>query len=183
MNKCEFCKIFLPRSEKEKHSANAVFSLSVYADFSVKGTVLLVVCHGEIDAKTVACNACLHALDLLVGVIDRSGHVGGGAVFVRLEKFVKSKDLVNKAFVCACVDLFEKIVIGKLGKFYENVCLLDQSFFKEDDMSVGKYLETEGKRLGGEIKVVDFVLYEKGEGLEKREDNFAEEIAKLTGNN
>ena len=79
--------------------------------------------------------------------------------------------------------ILEKIVIGKMGKFYENVCLLDQSFFKEDDMTVGKYLETEGKRLGGEIKVVDFVLYEKGEGLEKREDNFAEEIAKLTGNN
>ena len=79
--------------------------------------------------------------------------------------------------------ILEKIVIGKMGKFYESVCLLDQSFFKEDDMSVGKYLETEGKRLGGEIKVVDFVLYEKGEGLEKREDNFAEEIAKLTGNN
>ena len=79
--------------------------------------------------------------------------------------------------------ILEKIVIGKMGKFYENVCLLDQSFFKEDDMTVGKYLETEGKRLGGEIKVVDFVLYEKGEGLEKREDNFAEEIAKLTGQN
>ena len=79
--------------------------------------------------------------------------------------------------------ILEKIVIGKMGKFYESVCLLDQSFFKEDDMSVGKYLETEGKRLGGAIKVVDFVLYEKGEGLEKREDNFAEEIAKLTGNN
>ena len=79
--------------------------------------------------------------------------------------------------------ILEKIVIGKMGKFYESVCLLDQSFFKEDDMTVGKYLETEGKRLGGEIKVVDFVLYEKGEGLEKREDNFAEEIAKLTGQN
>ena len=79
--------------------------------------------------------------------------------------------------------ILEKIVIGKMGKFYENVCLLDQSFFKEDDMTVGKYLETEGKRLGGKINVVDFVLYEKGEGLEKREDNFAEEIAKLTGNN
>ena len=79
--------------------------------------------------------------------------------------------------------ILEKIVIGKMGKFYESVCLLDQSFFKEDDMSVGKYLETEGKRLGGKINVVDFVLYEKGEGLEKREDNFAEEIAKLTGNN
>ena len=79
--------------------------------------------------------------------------------------------------------ILEKIVIGKMGKFYESVCLLDQSFFKEDDMTVGKYLETEGKRLGGKINVVDFVLYEKGEGLEKREDNFAEEIAKLTGNN
>jgi elongation factor Ts len=48
-------------------------------------------------------------------------------------------------------------------------------------MSVGKYLEAEAKRLGGSIKVNSFVIFEKGEGIQKREENFAEEIAKLTG--
>ncbi len=80
-------------------------------------------------------------------------------------------------------NILEKIVLGKMGKFYESVCLLDQSYIKDDDLTVGKYIETASKELGITVKVVDFVLYEKGEGIEKREDNFAEEIAKLTGNN
>ena len=54
-------------------------------------------------------------------------------------------------------------------------------FVKEDKMTVGQYVAATAKELGGSIKIDSFVLYEKGEGLEKREDDFAEEIAKLTG--
>jgi len=73
-----------------------------------------------------------------------------------------------------------KIVEGKLGKlFYEKVCLLEQPYVKDDAMSVGKYLETAAKELGGAISVDSFYLYERGEGLEKKEDNFAEEIAQM----
>lgn len=76
-------------------------------------------------------------------------------------------------------NILEKMVIGKLGKFYEKNCLLEQSFIKDDKMSVGAYVNASAKELGGSIKVVGYNLYEKGEGLEKREDDFAAEIAKM----
>ena len=70
----------------------------------------------------------------------------------------------------------EGIVMGKLGKFYENNCLAEQAYVKDDSMSVAKYIASVNKG----IKLVSFVKYEKGEGLQKREDNLAEEVAKLT---
>ena len=77
-------------------------------------------------------------------------------------------------------NILEKMVIGKLGKFYENNCLLDMEYFKDDDMTVGKYVAATAKELGGDIKITGFHRFEKGEGIQKREENFAEEIAKLT---
>ncbi len=77
-------------------------------------------------------------------------------------------------------NILEKMVIGKLGKFYENNCLLDMEYFKDDDITVGKYVEKTAKELGGNIKVTGFFRFEKGEGIQKREEDFAAEIAKLT---
>ena len=77
--------------------------------------------------------------------------------------------------------ILEKMVMGRLGKFYERVCLVEQPYVKDDDLTVGKYVAATAKELGGSIKVDAFVLFEKGEGIAKREENFAEEIAKLTG--
>ena len=80
--------------------------------------------------------------------------------------------------------VIEKIVAGKLDKlFFERVCLLEQPYVKEDSIKVGKYVADTAKALGGDIKVTGFWLYERGEGLEKREDNFAEEIASLVNGN
>ena len=64
------------------------------------------------------------------------------------------------------------IINGRLNKFYEEVCLLDQGFVKENKMKVSKYVENNG------MKVLSFVRYEVGEGMEKREENFADEVAK-----
>ncbi len=75
--------------------------------------------------------------------------------------------------------VLEKIVEGKLGKFYENNCLLHQLYVKDDSMTVAKYVETTAKALGGSIKVTGYVRYDKGEGLEKREEDFAAEIQKM----
>ncbi len=71
----------------------------------------------------------------------------------------------------------EKIVMGKLGKYYKENCLVDQPFIKDGDLSVAKFVANTAKELGGDIKVVSFVRFEKGEGLQKREDNFADEVA------
>ena len=72
-----------------------------------------------------------------------------------------------------------KIVEGKVGKYYTENCLLEQSFVKDDKLSVQGYVDAEAKKLGGYIKVVDVVRYERGEGVEKKEENFADEIAKM----
>ena len=75
--------------------------------------------------------------------------------------------------------VLEKIVEGKLGKFYENNCLLEQAYVKDDSMSVSKYVASVAKELGGAIKVTGYVRYDKGEGLQKREEDFGAEIAKM----
>lgn len=72
-----------------------------------------------------------------------------------------------------------KIVEGKVGKYYSENCLLEQAFVKDDKLSVQGYVDAEAKKLGGSIKVVDVVRYERGEGVEKKEDNLADEIAKM----
>ena len=72
----------------------------------------------------------------------------------------------------------EKIVMGKLGKFYEENCLLQQAFVKENKISVEKHVAEVAKEVGGTIAVKGFYRFERGEGLEKKQENFAEEIAK-----
>lgn len=74
----------------------------------------------------------------------------------------------------------EKMILGKIGKFYDTNCLLEQEYVKEDKVKVSAYVASEANNLGADIKITSFLRYEKGEGIEKREDNFAEEIAKLT---
>ncbi|MBR2327213.1 MAG: elongation factor Ts [Clostridia bacterium] len=77
--------------------------------------------------------------------------------------------------------IIEKMVGGKLVKYYEGVCLTHQAYFLDPDgASVSKFLENESKKLGGKIAIKSYVRFERGEGLEKRNDNFAEEIAKMT---
>lgn len=75
--------------------------------------------------------------------------------------------------------IIQKMVTGKIGKFYERVCLVEQDYVKDDSMKVGKYVEACAKEFGGAIAIDSFYLYEKGEGLEKREDNFGDEIAAM----
>ena len=72
----------------------------------------------------------------------------------------------------------EKIVDGKLNKFYSENCLLQQDFVKDGDMTVEKYIASAAKALGGTVTFRDAVRFEKGEGIEKKQENFAEEIAK-----
>lgn len=76
-------------------------------------------------------------------------------------------------------NIAEKIVMGKIGKYYKENCLVDQPFVKDGNTTAGKYLEDAAKALGGTVQIVKFVRFEKGEGLQKREDNFADEVASM----
>ncbi len=77
-------------------------------------------------------------------------------------------------------NIIDKMIDGKIGKFYENNCLVEMEYFKDDDMKVSQYIAAAAKELGGNIAIKSFCRYDKGEGIQKREDNFAEEIEKLT---
>ena len=76
-------------------------------------------------------------------------------------------------------NVLQNIVKGRLGKFYENNCLLEQAYVKDDSMSVSKYVASVAKELGGSIKVTGYVRFDKGAGIEKREEDYGAEIAKM----
>ena len=71
----------------------------------------------------------------------------------------------------------EKVVMGKMNKFYQENCLLQQEFVKDGSMSVEKYMASAAKALGGTVKFVNAVRFEKGEGIEKKQEDFAAEVA------
>ena len=78
--------------------------------------------------------------------------------------------------------VLDGIVMGKLGKFYENNCLVDMEYVKaEDHETVAKYVANTAKAMGGKIAITSFVRFEKGEGIEKKQEDYAAEIAKLSG--
>ncbi len=74
----------------------------------------------------------------------------------------------------------EGMIKGRINKQMKEICLLDQVYVKAEDgkQSVAKYLEAVGKEAGSEVKIVEFVRFETGEGLEKKEEDFAAEVAK-----
>ena len=76
-------------------------------------------------------------------------------------------------------NIIEKMVMGRIGKYYEENCLLQQAFVKENKISVEKHVAEVAKQLGGKIVVKSFTRFEKGEGIEKKQDNFAEEVASM----
>ncbi len=71
----------------------------------------------------------------------------------------------------------DKMVAGRVKKYYEQNCLLCQKFVKDNDITIAQYVENTAKELGGDIKILAFARFEKGEGLEKRSDDFAAEVA------
>lgn len=79
-------------------------------------------------------------------------------------------------------NIAEKMVEGRMHKFYERVCLLDQPFIKDPSITVNDLLKDKIAKIGENIKIRRFVRYEVGEGLEKREEDFAAEVAKQMGN-
>ena len=72
-----------------------------------------------------------------------------------------------------------KMIEGKIKKFFKENCLVDQEFVKDGDLTVAQYTAKVAKDLGGEIKIVKFARFVKGEGLEKRADDFASEVASM----
>ena len=85
------------------------------------------------------------------------------------ERTILKEQAENEGLAPSKIDM---IVNGRINKYYEEVCLIDQPFIKENKQKVSKYVESNGS------KIISFTRYEVGEGIEKREENFAEEVMK-----
>lgn len=95
---------------------------------------------------------------------------------IEKEKAILTAQAINEG---KPANIAEKMVIGRISKYYKEVCLLEQPFIKNGDISVSDYIKEKSKEFGEDIKVKAFVRLEKGEGIEKREDNFADEVANM----
>ncbi len=76
-------------------------------------------------------------------------------------------------------EIAKKMVMGRINKYYKENCLVEQEFVKNGDMSVKQYVDSVAKELGGSIEIVDYARIEKGEGIEKKSEDFAAEVASM----
>ena len=96
---------------------------------------------------------------------------------VEKEKAILTQQIVDEG---KPANIAEKIVAGRLNKFFKEICLVDQVYVQDSSMTVKQYTESVAKELGGDIKIAAYTRFEKGEGLEKRDDsNYAAEIASM----
>ena len=127
--------------------------------------------------KDYAKNVCMQIAAMSPSYVDRD-HVPASVLEsekeILLTQIKNDEKLANKPDAVK-----EKMVIGRIEKFYDNNCLVDQAYVKDEDVTVGKYTENTAKELGGKIAIVSFIKYERGEGIEKREDDLAAEVNKL----
>ena len=78
-------------------------------------------------------------------------------------------------------NIIDKMLVGRLNKQLKEICLVDQAYVKDGDLTVGKYVESVAKELGATLKIKRFVRFETGEGIEKKSEDFAAEVAKQMG--
>ena len=134
---------------------------------------------GDIDATEIGKNVAMQIAALNPRFWDKSQVTED--VLAEEKKIMLAQMDNDPKMAAKPAQVKEKIVEGKLNKFYSENCLLQQDFVKDGELTVEKYIASAAKALGGSVKFVDAIRFEKGEGLEKKQENFAEEIAKQLG--
>ena len=132
---------------------------------------------GDIDATEIGKDVAMQIAALNPRFWDKSQV--SQAVLDEEKKIMMAQMAADPKMANKPEQVIEKIVVGKLNKFYVENCLLQQEFVKDGDFSVEKYIAATAKKLGGNVTFVDAVRFEKGEGIEKKEENFAAEIASM----
>ena len=133
---------------------------------------------GGIDASEIGKDLAMQIAALNPRFLDKSQvtqDVLDGEKKILLAQLANDPKMANKPD-----KVKENIVAGKLNKFFAENCLLQQAFVKDGDVTVEQYMNAAAKKLGGTVTLKDAVRFEKGEGIEKKQENFADEIAKLT---
>ena len=132
---------------------------------------------GDIDATEIGKDVAMQIAALNPRFWDKSQV--SQAVLDEEKKIMMAQMAADPKMANKPQQVIEKIVVGKLNKFYVENCLLQQEFVKDGDFSVEKYIAATAKKLGGNVTFVDAVRFEKGEGIEKKVDDFAAEVASM----
>ena len=138
------------------------------ADAAASGSEALIECGKDVAMQIAALNApYLSEATVPADVIEHEKEV-------QLALMKNDPKNANKP-----ENILEKMITGKMRKYFEEVCLLNQAFVKDGNLNVAQYVDQQAKNAGGAMALVEFVRYEKGEGLQKREDDFASEVASM----
>ncbi|MDD3172589.1 MAG: translation elongation factor Ts [Herbinix sp.] len=132
------------------------------------------------EVQEAAKNVAMQIAALSPKYVDQSEI---SAEFIAHEKDILKAQVMNDpANAKKPENIIEKMLEGRLNKELKEFCLVDQVYVKDSEVSVGQYLANVSKQVGSPIAVKRFVRFETGEGLEKKSENFAEEVAKQMGN-
>ncbi len=139
------------------------------------GVLVNLAVEGGIDATQIGKDVAMQIAALNPRFWDESQV---SADVIEEEKKIELAQMANDPKMAGKPDqVKEKIVMGKIGKFYKENCLLQQEFVKDGSMTVSQYIASAAKALGGSVKFVDAVRFERGEGIEKKVEDFAAEVA------
>ena len=138
------------------------------ADAAASGSEALIECGKDIAMQIAALNAAyLNEASVPADVVEHEKEV-------QLALIKNDPKNANKPEA-----VLEKMIIGKMRKYFEENCLVNQAFVKDGNLTVAQYVEQQAKAAGGAMDLVSFVRFEKGEGIQKREDDFASEVASM----
>lgn len=138
------------------------------ADAAASGSEALIECGKDVAMQIAALNApYLDEASVPADVVEREKEV-------QLALIKNDPKNANKPEM-----VLEKMITGKMRKYFEENCLVNQAFVKDGNLNVGQYVEQQAKVAGGAMSLVSFVRFEKGEGIQKREDDFASEVASM----
>lgn len=163
------------RFEKFEKAANGTFVSYVHAGGKVAVLVELI---SEKTGEAIAeagRNLCMQIAAMNPKFIDRSEV---SSEFIEKEREILKQQALNEG---KPLNIVEKMIEGRLNKNLKEVCLLDQEYVKDGDLTVSKYLAQVSKEVGADVSVARFMRFETGEGIEKKEDDFAAEVARQMG--
>ena len=143
------------------------------------GVLVNLAVEGDIDATTIGKDLAMQIAALNPRFLDKSKVTD--EVLEEEKKILVAQMDNDPKMASKPQQVKEKIAAGKLNKFYEENCLMQQSFVKDSSVTVEQYVAAAAKELGGKVTLVDAVRYEKGEGIEKKQEDFAAEVAAAMG--
>ena len=144
------------------------------------GVLVEVNCETDFVAKTDAFKSLVKDIAMHIAAANPSylRREEVPAAELEHEKMVLSEQARNEG---KPEKIIEKMVTGRIEKYYKEVCLLDQAWVKDGDKSIAKFLEEKSKEVGSPITITRYARFERGEGIEKVEEDFAAEVAKTMG--